>query len=215
MHNYSAILNENIENLKNNKGFSAQKEALSKVFMAMKNSGAKYALAGPVSMFYMGIVNNFRSIDILIDIKDSQKVDKTIRSNSGVERVKSNCSAFPDDYEPYMVYNILGIEVHVISWIRVMTPGCNFLFNFGDEDTKKYVQYKEETYRASLLDPEMSYILALLTEGQPDGQNLRVAVEEYLIEEGLDNPQIFKNLLDGKYGLVSSRVKAKVKFLLK
>lgn len=181
----------NIQCLLEDIEYGERKVALFTLFDELRKADVRWGLACSTNLFIRGIVDEFHDLDLIVDIKSIPKVEEIMKEQGAILKETGGNGYCESDM--YMHFQFGRVDVDVISGFRVVTFGTHFEYYFNPEE----LQFIElENKNIPLISMEALYLLYSMMEGwQARRRFKRVLIEEYLLTEKVEFPQILESAL--------------------
>lgn len=181
----------NIQCLLEDIEYSERKEALFTLFDELRKADVRWGLACSTNLFIRGIVDEFHDLDLIVDIRSIPKVEKIMKEQGAILKETGGNGYCESDM--YMHFQFGRVDVDVISGFRVITFGTHFEYYFNPEELQ-FIELKDKNI--PLISVEALYLLYSMMEGwQARRRFKRVLIEEYLLAEKIEFPQILESAL--------------------
>lgn len=181
----------NIQCLLEDIEYSERKAALFTLFDELRKADVRWGLACSTNLFIRGIVDEFHDLDLIVDIKSIPKVEKIMKEQGAILKETGGNGYCESDI--YMHFQFGRVDVDVISGFRVVTFGTHFEYYFNPEELQ-FIELEDKNI--PLISMEALYLLYSMMEGwQARRRFKRVLIEEYLLAEKLEFPQILESAL--------------------
>jgi len=113
------------------------KIVLEKIARKVNGRGITWGVGASVMLTHYGIVKNPRDIDILVELKDIEKLDKIL---SGMGEKKRGLPDKVYKTKCFYEYTIDGIEIDVMGGLCITYEEKDYLFNFTEESIGDYME---------------------------------------------------------------------------
>lgn len=181
----------NIQCLLEDIEYSERKAALFTLFDELRKADVRWGLACSTNLFVRGIVDEFHDLDLIVDIKSIPKVEKIMKEQGAILKETGGNGYCESDI--YMHFQFGRVDVDVISGFRVVTFGTHFEYYFNPEELQ-FIELEDKNI--PLISMEALYLLYSMMEGwQARRRFKRVLIEEYLLAEKIEFPQILESAL--------------------
>ena len=181
----------NIQCLLEDIEYSERKAALFTLFDELRKADVRWGLACSTNLFVRGIVDEFHDLDLIVDIKSIPKVEKIMKEQGAILKETGGNGYCESDI--YMHVQFGRVDVDVISGFRVVTFGTHFEYYFNPEELQ-FIELEDKNI--PLISMEALYLLYSMMEGwQARRRFKRVLIEEYLLAEKIEFPQILESAL--------------------
>lgn len=181
----------NIQCLLEDIEYSERKAALFTLFDELRKADVRWGLACSTNLFVRGIVDEFHDLDLIVDIKSIPKVEKIMKEQGAILKETGGNGYCESDI--YMHFQFGRVDVDVISGFRVITFGTHFEYYFNPEELQ-FIELEDKNI--PLISMEALYLLYSMMEGwQARRRFKRVLIEEYLLAEKIEFPQILESAL--------------------
>ena len=187
--NYKNQATANIEFLKRDPEYHERYKTLKDLSQTFKKDNVHWALSCSASLFLQGIQDEFNDLDILIDMKDVEKVKDAIKKIGGNLIETKQKEGFKSPYYQEAFYN--GIHLDLIGDITLTTFNTEY----------KYPVSKEEIININLDDSihvpvcpiEANLLLYGMMIGWDEHRKYKTKLcYDYLKETGIKYPNIRK-----------------------
>lgn len=146
-----------------------------------------WGVGASILLNHYGLVDKPNDIDILVALKDIEKADK-ILSSIGVKKDREKAATYATKY--FYEYSIEGFDVDVMSGLTINHEEGAFQLTF---DESSIVGTKEiNGVKVPLSSLEDWYVIYQLI---PNREVKVKLVEEYLINNGVENPSLLERTL--------------------
>lgn len=178
MANYSNQMRENVQKLLTTEKFSGQKMALSKTVENLEKEKIPYAIAGEAELYLQGLIDNFYSIDVLVEKGNLPKIVDLMNNRIGGIYLTGN--------EVSVSFQMGCVEVKFITRISFISFEASFDYELANlYEDKIFV----DDHVISVLPLEILYVIYLLM-GE---SNIAEIVKDELHDSFL--PDIFREIL--------------------
>lgn len=178
-------------------------DTLSYIATELNAQGVLWGIGASIVLYHYSLVDSPNDIDILVDIKDIQKAD-TILKNLGVKKTSEKTEAYSTRY--FYEYVINTIDVDVMAGFMVNHSNGEYRYSF---DHKSITNIKSiNGVEVPLTSLEDWYVIYQLIPGRENKVKL---IENYLLENGLENPTLLNRALSKKLPI---EVRARIQNLL-
>lgn len=178
MANYSNQMRENVQKLLTTEKFSGQKMALSKTVENLEKEKIPYAIAGEAELYLQGLIDNFYSIDVLVEKGNLPKIVDLMNNRIGGIYLTGN--------EVSVSFQMGCVEVKFITRISFISFEASFDYELANVyEDKIFV----DDHVISVLPLEILYVIYLLM-GE---SNIAEIVKDELHDSFL--PDIFREIL--------------------
>lgn len=178
MANYSSQMRENVQKLLTTEKFSGQKMALSKTVENLEKEKIPYAIAGEAELYLQGLIDNFYSIDVLVEKGNLPKIVDLMNNRIGGIYLTGN--------EVSVSFQMGCVEVKFITRISFISFEASFDYELANVyEDKIFV----DDHVISVLPLEILYVIYLLM-GE---SNIAEIVKDELQDSFL--PDIFREIL--------------------
>lgn len=155
----------------------------------LNNEGVLWAVGGSILLNHYGLIEKPNDIDILVDLKDIKKADRILKS-IGEKKDSEKTDTYSTEY--FYEYVINGFDVDVMSGMCINYEHGIFHYIF-DESSISEVK-KINGVNIPLTSLEDWYVLYQLIPGR---ENKVKMIENYLLSNGIKNPNLLKRSLKG------------------
>lgn len=185
-----------------------------KVFLNLieefKKFNVGWALGCSMNLFLRGIIDDFHDLDLLVNIKDIDKIKK-IMEEKGAILTETGGNGFCES-DMYMHYQLGRVDVDIISGFRIVTFGTEYYYPYKSNQVD--IVEVMDNIKVPLVPMEAMYILYYMMEGwQPRRKFKRVLIEEYFNYERPKQKEIFKESIENNE--LPGQIKWAVKRLMK
>ncbi len=181
----------NIQCLLEDIEYGERKVALFTLFDELRKADVRWGLACSTNLFIRGIVDEFHDLDLIVDIKSIPKVEEIMKEQGAILKETGGNGYCESDM--YMHFQFGRVDVDVISGFRVVTFGTHFEYYFNPEELQ-FIELEDKNI--PLISMEALYLLYSMMEGwQARRRFKRVLIEEYLLTEKVEFPQILESAL--------------------
>lgn len=181
----------NIQCLLEDIEYGERKVALFTLFDELRKADVRWGLACSTNLFIRGIVDEFHDLDLIVDIKSIPKVEEIMKEQGAILKETGGNGYCESDI--YMHFQFGRVDVDVISGFRVVTFGTHFEYYFNPEELQ-FIELEDKNI--PLISMEALYLLYSMMEGwQARRRFKRVLIEEYLLAEKIEFPQILESAL--------------------
>ena len=185
-----------------------------KVFLNLieefKKFNVGWALGCSMNLFLRGIIDDFHDLDLIVDIKDIDKIKK-IMEGKGAVLTETGGNGFCES-DMYMHYQLGRVDVDIISGFRIVTFGTEYYYPYKSNQVD--IVEVMDNIKVPLIPVEAMYILYYMMEGwQPRRKFKRVLIEEYFNYERPKQKEIFKESIENNE--LPGQIKWAVKRLMK
>ena len=178
-------------------------DTLSYIATELNAQGVLWGIGASIVLYHYNLVDSPNDIDILVDIKDIQKAD-TILKNLGVKKTSEKTDAYSTRY--FYEYVINTIDVDVMAGFMVNHSNGEYRYSF---DHKSITNIKNiNGIEVPLTSLEDWYVIYQLIPGRENKVKL---IENYLLENGLENPNLLNRALSKNLPI---EVRARIQNLL-
>lgn len=178
MANYSNQMRENVQKLLTTEKFSGQKMALSKTVENLEKEKIPYAIAGEAELYLQGLIDNFYSIDVLVEKGNLPKIVDLMNNRIGGIYLTGN--------EVSVSFQMGCVEVKFITRISFISFEASFDYELANVYEDKILV---DDHVISVLPLEILYVIYLLM-GE---SNIAEIVKDELHDSFL--PDIFREIL--------------------
>lgn len=178
-------------------------DTLSYIATELNAQGVLWGIGASIVLYHYGLVDSPNDIDILVDIKDIQKAD-TILDNLGVKKTSEKTEAYSTRY--FYEYVVNTIDVDVMAGFMVNHSNGEYRYSFDHKSITNII--KINGVEVPLTSLEDWYVIYQLIPGRENKVKL---IENYLLENGLENPNLLNRALSKKLPI---EVKARIQNLL-
>lgn len=178
MANYSNQMRENVQKLLTTEKFSGQKMALSKTVENLEKEKIPYAIAGEAELYLQGLIDNFYSIDVLVEKGNLPKIVDLMNNRIGGIYLTGN--------EVSVSFQMGCVEVKFITRISFISFETSFDYELANVYEDKILV---DDHVISVLPLEILYVIYLLM-GE---SNIAEIVKDELHDSFL--PDIFREIL--------------------
>lgn len=151
------------------------RSTLKRIAKLLNDQSITWAVGASVMLNYYGIVQNPRDIDVMVDLKDIDKLD-SILSEVGVKSVGVPDATYKT--KVFYEYMIGDIEVDVMGGLCICSGNKDYLFNFNRDSVGDYMDIDGvEVPLAKLTDWYDIYKVL------PNREEKAAAIKEYMEKE--------------------------------
>ncbi len=163
-----------------------------------------WAVGASVLLHHYGLIENPDDIDILVDLKDIERVDEILKNiGEKKDREKSDTYLTKHFYE----YVVRGIDIDVMAGLRISHN--NGIFEYIFDNTSILECRKINGVNIPLSSLEDWYVLYQLIPGREIKVKM---IENYLLLNGVKNPAFLDRALRGD---VPREVRDRIQGILK
>lgn len=207
INNYNYQAEANISCLLEDVEYSERKECFLMLFEEFFKEGIGWGVACSMNLFLRGIVDDFHDLDLIVDIKDIDKIKKIMKRN-GAKLIATGGNGYCES-AVYLHYQLGRTDIDVISGFQIVTFGTNYIYNFNSKELD-YVKIDE--IKVPLISIEALYILYYMMEGwQKKRRYKRILIEEFILVTKIKHPTVFKKALSSK---LPNWIKTSIKSML-
>lgn len=207
INNYDYQAELNISCLLEEVEYSERKECFLMLFEELLKEEIGWGVACSMNLFLRGIVDDFHDLDLIVDIKDINKIKKIMKRN-GAKLVATGGNGYCES-ETYLHYQLGRTDIDVISGFQILTFGTNYIYNFNSKELD-YV--KIDGIKVPLISIEALYILYYMMEGwQKKRRYKRILIEDFILATKINHSTVFKKALSNK---LPNWIKTSIKSML-
>lgn len=163
-------------------------DTLSCIAKELNEEKVLWAVGASVVLNHYGLVDKSNDIDILVDIKDINKVDAILK-NLGERKIKEENNDYSTEY--FYEYVIDGIDVDVMARFIIKYDGGEYEYTF---DEKSIADMKViNDINVPLTSLEDWYVLYQVMQGREYKVNI---IEKYLSKNGIKNVGLLNRAID-------------------
>lgn len=185
---------------------SGMAEVLTTLVPALESKGIRWAASMSLALFLRGAHDVFHDYDVLIHPSDIKAFEEVFESLGGkIDRGTIQKAAFTSPY--YQEAVLCGVHFDLISDITIEVKGT--VYRYCLEDVEMVTLNKD--INIPCIPMEAQYILYSLMIAWDNRRIFKANLcEEYLLQEGVKHPDVFKKALRGcelysaKYGRQSN-----------
>ena len=196
MKNYEYQKRENLKALLEDQEFRERRILLEKIAETFQNNKVKWALAWSTNLFFRGIVDNFHDLDIIYDPIPMQAM-VSILDGIGIKVVSmDNADCFSTKVFMKCLSDT-GIQVEIMSDFGLKLGEVDYSLKVDDTEIEKVALNDKQI---PLFVPEIEYLLYAILEDkwQPMRRHKRILVEEFILQDGVQNVTVFGRALREK-----------------
>ncbi|MBU3145667.1 hypothetical protein [Clostridium sp. CF012] len=164
-------------------------ETLSYIGEKLNDNGVVWAVGASILLHHYGLVDSPNDIDILVDLKDIEKVDKILKG-IGEKKVWEKSNSYSTKY--FYEYFVHGFDIDVMSGLTINYNSGEFEYIFDSTSISEYKIINEVNIPLSSL--EDWYVLYQLIPGREIKVKM---IENYLISYGIKKPTLLERALRG------------------
>lgn len=172
--------------------YHERKEVFLNLIEEFKKINVGWALGCSMNLFLRGIIDDFHDLDLIVDIKDIDKIKK-IMEGKGAVLTETGGNGFCES-DMYMHYQLGRVDVDIISGFRIVTFGTEYYYSYKSSQVD--IVEVMDNIKVPLIPVEAMYILYYMMEGwQPRRKFKRVLIEEYFNYERPKQREVFKEAI--------------------
>lgn len=179
-------------------------ETLSYIGEMLNDNGVIWAVGASILLQQYGLIEYPNDIDILVDLKDIEKVD-IILASIGQKKFREKSGAYSTKY--FYEYVIHGFDIDVMSGLSINYNSGIYQYNFDFTSVSEFK--KINGVNIPLTSLEDWYVLYQLIPSREVKVNM---IENYLLSNGVKNPDLLQRALKGDLPL---EVRDKIKGILR
>jgi len=179
-------------------------EALSYIGEKLNEDGVVWAVGASILLQHYGFIDKPNDIDILVDLNDIEKVDEILK-NIGERKVREKSDAYSTKY--FYEYVVHGVDIDVMAGLSINYDNGIFEYNFDQASISEFK--KLNGVNIPLTSLEDWYVIYQLIPNREVKVNM---IENYLITNGIKNPDLLQRALEGDLPL---EVRDKIHGILK
>ena len=188
---YSDQALNNVVAFYEDKEYTERKETFLTIAQRFKEENIGWAVGCSMNLFFRGIVDDFHDLDLIVEIKDVEKIEKTMQ-NLGAELVETGGNGFCES-DVYMHYQLGRVDIDVISGFRMNTFGTTYRYQFCESEVDIVEVQK---VKVPLLPLEAMYVLYYMMEGwQPKRRFKRQIIEEFFSGNQIKHQEVLKRAI--------------------
>ena len=172
--------------------YTNRKQVLEQVCTAFNNAGIRYALSCSAALFLQGLVDEFNDFDILVYLKDKEKIEKVFSKIGGTLEVTIQKNAFSSPYYREAIFQKEHFDL--VGDMTVITYNSEYCYRVVPDEI--IYQAIEGNIIIPVIPVDANFLLYAMMEGW---QGKRVFKKnlclEYLNGVGISYPDIFKKAL--------------------
>ena len=180
-------------------------KTLSYIGEMLNDNGVVWAVGASILLHHYGLIEgNPNDIDILVDLKYIEKVDKILKS-IGEKKIREKSGTYSTKY--FYEYAVHGVDIDVMAGLSINYNNGIFEYNFDQASISEYKKINGVNIPLSSL--EDWYVIYQLIPGREVKVNM---IEKYLLSNGIKNPDLLQRALKGDLPL---EVRDKIHGILK
>lgn len=173
---------------------------LSYIGERLNNEKILWGVGASILLNHHGLVENPKDIDILVDIKDIEKLDLILKS-IGTKKSREKTDTYSTEY--FYEYVVNGFDVDVMAGLQINHSLGVFEYTFDESSISEFK--KINRIDIPLTSLEDWYIIYQLIPGRDYKVKI---IQDYLIQKGIKKPHLLERALRGNLpGEVRERVK--------
>lgn len=173
---------------------------LEKIGEILNKENITWAVGASLLLNYHGLIENPHDIDILIDLKDVEKVDK-ILCNLGKKLPKDNKKIYSTKF--FSEYIILNVDIDVMGGLCINYSNKSYEYKFNKNSIVNYLNLNG--VKIPLTSLEDWFILYQLI---PNREIKVKIIEDYLIENGVKHKDFLERALSENLPInIKNRIK--------
>ncbi|MGH4123291.1 MAG: hypothetical protein ACREV6_10240 [Clostridium sp.] len=179
-------------------------ETLGYIGEKLNEKGVVWAVGASILLHNYGLIENPNDIDILVDLKDIERVDKILKS-VGEKKIREKSDLYSTKY--FYEYVVHGFDIDVMAGLSINYNSGTFEYIFDHTSISDFEKINGVNIPLSSL--EDWYILYQLITNREVKVKM---IEDYLLLNGVKNPTLFERSLRGN---LPSEVRDKIQGILK
>lgn len=164
-------------------------DTLSYIGSKLNEGNITWAVGASILLNHYGLVDKPNDIDIMINIKDIEKADKILTS-LGKKKSQEKVSTYNTEY--FYEYVINGIDMDVMAGMIINHEAGAYEYRFDDEAIT--AEMRINGVNIPLTSLEDWYVLYQVI---PNREIKVKLIEDYLMKNGIKNPELLKRTLAG------------------
>lgn len=190
---YSDQALNNVVALYEDMEYVERKETFLKIAHRFRKEGIRWAVGCSMNLFFRGIVDDFHDLDLIVDIKDVDKIMSIMASFDAV-LIETGGNGFCES-DAYCHYQLGRVDIDVIAGFRMNTFGTTYRYQFCESENDTV---NVQIIQVPLLPLEAMYVLYYMMEGwQPKRRFKRQIIEEFFsINESKHKEVLMKALAE-------------------
>jgi hypothetical protein len=162
---------------------------LSYIGKKLNEEGIVWGVGASILLNHYGLIDKPNDIDILVDLKDIEKVDKILKS-IGEKVVGEKIDTYSTKY--FYEYTVNGVDVDVMAGLSINYDKGTFKYIFDQSSISEFKIINGVNIPLTSL--EDWYVIYQLIPNR----EIKVAmIENYLLSNGINNPNLLKRTLKG------------------
>lgn len=161
---------------------------LAKIAKELNKEKILWAVGASLVLNNYGLIDNPNDIDILVDIKDIEKIDKILQT-LGIKKSREKTDTYSTKY--FYEYVIDGVDIDVMGGFIIKHVNGQYEYCFDNESITVIKNIDEIDIPLTSL--EDWYIIYQLIPGREYKVNI---IEKYLLKNGLNNINLLNRALD-------------------
>ena len=206
---YSEQARNNLVCLQEDREYNDRKEIFVQLVKKFNEKNIHWALGCSMNLFCGGIVDDFHDLDLIVDIKDIDKIKAEMRK-MGADLIQTGGNGFCES-DVYLHYQLGRVDIDIISGFRLLTFNTTYYYQYDSSE----IDWQEVMeLNVPLISMEALYVLYYMMEGwQPRRKFKRILIEEYFAECQVAHPEVLqKAIIENS---LPGQIKLAVKELLK
>ena len=170
----------------------------------LNKEGVIWGVGASILLKHYGLIERPNDIDILVDIKDIQKVDIVLKRIGEKLKCKET-STYATEY--FYEYTVNGFDVDVMAGLRINSDNVIFNYFFDKSSITEIIKINEVDIPLTSL--EDWYVIYQLI---PNRKSKVKKIENYLLSNGIQHPKLLERALGGN---LPNEVRDKIQWIIK
>jgi hypothetical protein len=180
-------------------------DTLSCIGEKLNAANIAWGVGGSILLSQVGLVANPNDIDLLVDIKDVEKLDQVLKT-IGEKKPPKKTGSYSTRY--FNQYFIKGVNVDVMAGFRINHTSGVYEYTFDQHSISEIKEINEVSIPFTSL--EDWYVIYQLIPGRDEKVRL---IENYLLKKGIEKPLLLNRALAGSLPVeVRTRIKSMLNY---
>lgn len=165
-------------------------KTLSMIAEELNDSKILWGVGASVLLNQHGLIDMPNDIDILVDVKDIDKVDRILK-RLGSKKSREATTTYSTKY--FYEYLIDDVDIDVMAELAINFDGGTFQYIFDESSIDKHIRINGVQVPFTSLE-EWYIIYQLIPNRKPKVK----MIEEYFVQNGIDKPALLERVLKGE-----------------
>lgn len=164
-------------------------DTLSYIGKKLNDNNILWGVGASILLNQYGLVDNPNDIDILVDLRDIDKIDRVLQS-IGVKKTWEKTATYSTKY--FYEYVVNKIDIDVMAGLTINHNNGVFEYTFDNISISKFISINDVDIPFTSL--EDWYVIYQLI---PNRDTKVKMIEDYLLSNGLKKPILLERSLEG------------------